>query len=94
MKFVLFYHSFASCWNHGSAHFLRGVCRELLALGHQVSVYEPQDGWSRTNALQDEGAAALLEASKLVPGVELHLYTSGRAPARQGTVRRGRRHRP
>ena len=30
MKFVLFYHSFASCWNHGNAHFLRGVARELI----------------------------------------------------------------
>ena len=29
MRAVLFYHSLASDWNHGNAHFLRGVCSEL-----------------------------------------------------------------
>jgi spore maturation protein CgeB len=77
MKFVLFYHSFASCWNHGNAHFLRGVVRELLRLGHDVTVLEPEDGWSRSNALRDGGAAALAEASRLVPGVELLTYGLG-----------------
>jgi len=74
MKFVMFYHSFVSCWNHGNAHFLRGVARELLRFGHQVVVYEPADGWSRGNALQDGGADALREAARLVPGVTLRAY--------------------
>jgi spore maturation protein CgeB len=74
MNFVLFYHSFASCWNHGNAHFLRGICRELHAVGHRVTVWEPQDGWSRTNAIADGGAAALAEAERLVPGVALRHY--------------------
>jgi spore maturation protein CgeB len=74
MRFVLFYHSFASCWNHGNAHFLRGVARELIALGHQVHVYEPENGWSRMNAMRDGGAAALREAAALVPGIVLTLY--------------------
>src|SRR2546423_12422748 len=78
MKFVLFYHSFVSCWNHGNAHFLRGVARELLRLGHEVHVYEPEAGWSRTNALRDAGAPALEEAASLVPGVELHTYRDER----------------
>jgi spore maturation protein CgeB len=78
MKFVLFYHSFCSCWNHGNAHFLRGVVRELLALGHQVSVHEPEDGWSRTHALGDGGAAALRRAARLVPGVVLKTYRDGK----------------
>ena len=30
MRFVYFTHSLASCWNHGNAHFLRGVLRELI----------------------------------------------------------------
>ena len=47
MRIVLFCHSLASCWNHGNAHFLRGVARELLARGHEVRVFEPADGWSR-----------------------------------------------
>src|SRR5690606_30014143 len=74
MRAVLFYHSYVSCWNHGNAHFLRGVCRELLSMGHEVCVCEPADSWSRTNALMDKGASALREAARLVPGAELRLY--------------------
>jgi len=74
MKFVMFYHSFVSCWNHGNAHFLRGIARELLRLGHQVTVHEPADGWSRGNALQDGGADALRDAAQMVPGVALRAY--------------------
>jgi spore maturation protein CgeB len=75
MKFVLFYHSFVSCWNHGNAHFLRGVARELISQGHEVTVYEPDGSWSRLNALVDEGgAAALTHAAALVPGVRLRQY--------------------
>jgi spore maturation protein CgeB len=74
MKFVLFYHSVVSCWNHGNAHFLRVVCRELIRAGHEVSVYEPADGWSRMNARQDGGAFALRGAKKLVPGLAIHTY--------------------
>ncbi|MBV9238162.1 MAG: glycosyltransferase [Xanthobacteraceae bacterium] len=73
MKFVLFYHSFVSCWNHGNAHFLRGFARELIQLGHRVVVYEPHDGWSRTNALTEPGAA-LPDAAELVPGIEHRFY--------------------
>jgi spore maturation protein CgeB len=74
MKLVLFYHSFVSCWNHGNAHFLRGVARELVRLDHDVTVYEPRDGWSRSNALQDNGAQALQHAAQFVPGVKLRQY--------------------
>ncbi len=49
MRVVMFYHSLASDWNHGNAHFLRGVARELGRRGHDVRVYEPLDGWSATN---------------------------------------------
>ena len=37
MRIVYFTHSLLSCWNHGNAHFLRGVLRELKARGHDVS---------------------------------------------------------
>jgi spore maturation protein CgeB len=76
MNFVMFYHSFVSCWNHGNAHFLRGIARELLRLGHQVVVYEPMDGWSRSNALYDGGPDVLSEAARLVPRVMLREYDS------------------
>jgi spore maturation protein CgeB len=76
MRFVFFYHSFVSCWNHGNAHFLRGITRELIALGHQVIVYEPEDSWSRLNAVSEGQTAALQAAAKIVPGVELRRYAS------------------
>ncbi|HLH89317.1 MAG TPA: glycosyltransferase [Xanthobacteraceae bacterium] len=75
MRFVLFYHSFVSCWNHGNAHFLRGMARALVSRGHSVATYEPIDGWSRQNALLEEGGAqAVAECARLVPGVEVHFY--------------------
>ena len=59
MRIVYFTHSLASCWNHGNAHFLRGVLRELIARGHDVSVYEPAANWSLQNLLADAGEAGL-----------------------------------
>ena len=59
MKIVYFTHSLASCWNHGNAHFLRGVLRELIALGHEVQVYEPEGAWSLANLLKDHGPKGL-----------------------------------
>src|SRR5690349_15684927 len=74
MKFILFYHSIVSCWNHGNAHFLRGVARELIRLGHSVTVYEPEDGWSRMNAVANGGAATLAESACLLPNVCVETY--------------------
>ena len=59
MKVAYFTHSLQSCWNHGNAHFLRGVLRELMALGHEVTAYEPQDAWSLVNLLKDHGQVGL-----------------------------------
>ena len=58
MRLVYFTHSLASCWNHGNAHFLRGVLRDLVARGHDVRAFEPADAWSRRNMLDDSGLAA------------------------------------
>lgn len=59
MKVVYFTHSLESCWNHGNAHFLRGVLRELVARGHRVEAWEPEDAWSRANLVADHGEAGL-----------------------------------
>jgi len=59
MKFIYFTHSLASCWNHGNAHFLRGVLRELVHRGHEVTAYEPRGAWSLENLLRDHGEAGL-----------------------------------
>lgn len=46
MQIKLFYHSLYSDWNHGNAHFLRGIVSEMMAEGHDVEVYETVDNWS------------------------------------------------
>jgi spore maturation protein CgeB len=52
----MFYHSLVSDWNHGNAHFLRGVATELQSRGHEVDVYEPGDAWSVRNLVEEHGA--------------------------------------
>src|SRR5690606_29838061 len=59
MKIVYFTHSLASCWNHGNAHFLRGVLDELIDRGHEVAAFEPEGAWSLANLLADHGEAGL-----------------------------------
>ncbi len=61
MKIILFYHSLVSDWNHGNAHFLRGIVSEMLERGFEVKVYEPENGWSRQNLLKEHGTAAIAE---------------------------------
>ena len=59
MRIGYFTHSLSSCWNHGNAHFQRGVLRELMRRGHQVAAYEPEDAWSLANLRRDHGEAGL-----------------------------------
>jgi spore maturation protein CgeB len=59
VKILYFTHSLQSCWNHGNAHFLRGVLRELGNLGHEVEALEPEGAWSLGNLLADHGPAGL-----------------------------------
>lgn len=59
MRIVMFYHSLRSDWNHGNAHFLRGVVTDLIARGHDVVVYEPHDAWSVQNMVAERGADSL-----------------------------------
>lgn len=74
LRIRLFYHSLLSDWNHGNAHFLRGVVFELLARGHDVRVYEPKHGWSLTNLLRERGTAALEEFRRAFPELRSTLY--------------------
>lgn len=55
MRVVLFYQSLISDWNHGNAHFLRGIASELMARGHEVKIYEPRDSWSIQNLIAEHG---------------------------------------
>ena len=67
MKVVVFSHSLVSDWNHGNAHFLRGVVSELQERGHEVAVYEPADGWSRENLVREHGEQPLREFARAFP---------------------------
>lgn len=58
MRIVYFTHALSSCWNHGNAHFLRGVLRELVHAGHEVQAFEPADSWSRENLVREGGEDA------------------------------------
>ncbi len=59
MKFVYFTHSLLSCWNHGNAHFLRGVLSDLQHRGHDVEALEPEGNWSLANLQRDHGDQGL-----------------------------------
>jgi spore maturation protein CgeB len=74
MKYVLFYHSLVSDWNHGNAHFLRGIAMELLSRGHEVTVYEPSDGWSLTNLRRHEGDTAIAQFHAEYPRLSSLFY--------------------
>jgi spore maturation protein CgeB len=50
-RFALFYQSLVSDWNHGNAHFLRGLMRAVQARGHTAICYERADNWSLSNLL-------------------------------------------
>jgi spore maturation protein CgeB len=59
LDFRLFAHSWVSDWNHGNAHFLRGLARSLLRMGHKVRCYEELGAWSLSNLVREEGERAI-----------------------------------
>lgn len=74
MNIALFYHSLLSDWNHGNAHFLRGIAWELKRRGHAVRVFEPALGWSLTHLLRDYGSAPLERFARAFPGLKTTFY--------------------
>lgn len=54
-------HSIRSDWNNGNAHFLRGLLRELHALGNEVQVFEPAQGWSVDHLAEEAKGVESLE---------------------------------
>lgn len=53
-----FAHSWISDWNHGNAHFLRGLAQSLVKMGHEVRCFEPLGSWSLANLVSCEGERA------------------------------------
>ncbi|MBW8745677.1 MAG: glycosyltransferase [Sphingomonas sp.] len=81
MRIAYFTHSLASCWNHGNAHFLRGVLRELIARGHEVRALEPKDSWSLANLRADHGDAGLNAYRAAYPELSSESFGVGADPA-------------
>jgi spore maturation protein CgeB len=74
VRFVIFTHSLVSDWNHGNAHFLRGIATELVRRGNYVRILEPADGWSRENLLMERGAGAIAAFEKAYPTIRSETY--------------------
>jgi len=81
MRIAYFTHSLASCWNHGNAHFLRGVLRELIVRGHDVRALEPEGAWSLANLLADHGEAGLDAWRAAYPELGPELFAAEADPA-------------
>lgn len=74
MRIVLFYQSLISDWNHGNAHFLRGIASELLARAHKVNVYEPRNSWSVQNLIAENGWTPVIEFEQAYPQLDSKRY--------------------
>jgi len=67
VNIAMFYHSLVSDWNHGNAHFLRGIVSELISRGHEVTVYEPVNAWSRWNLVERHGPGPIEQFHQAYP---------------------------
>jgi spore maturation protein CgeB len=74
MRVVMFYHSLVSDWNHGNAHFLRGVVSEMLSRGFEVDVYEPANAWSVESLIDEHGESPIDEFHEAYPQLESIRY--------------------
>ncbi|AFL53644.1 spore maturation protein CgeB [Sinorhizobium fredii] len=74
MRFLFYTQSLVSDWNHGNAHFLRGVMRELLSRGHEATALEPSNSWSRLNLIADQGVGPIAAFGKHFPELRAESY--------------------
>ena len=81
-RIAYFAHTLRSDWNNGNAHFLRGLVRALMAMGHDVAVFEPELGWSVENLREEAlGSASLEQFATLYPELAIQTYTGHRSRA-------------
>ena len=74
MRIVMFCQSLISDWNHGNAHFLRGIATELMARGHVIDVYEPANSWSVENLFREYGETPVREFQEAYPQLSSTRY--------------------
>lgn len=70
----MFYHTLLSDWNHGNAHFLRGIATELISRGHEVRVFEPENSWSLANLISEHGEKPVRKFRSVYPRLHSHRY--------------------
>jgi len=75
MKIALFYHSLLSDWNHGNAHFLRGIATELILRGNEVKVFESADAWSYRHLIAEHGLSVVDQFHRAYPLLQSERYT-------------------
>lgn len=76
MRIAVFTHSLVSDWNHGNAHFLRGIAAELIDRGHELRIFEPDDGWSLLNLIGDCGPRAVDAFHAAFPRLHSEFYST------------------
>ena len=72
-----FVHSLISDWNHGNAHFLRGLVRALGQMGHRVRSYEQLGSWSLSSLVQSEherSIDAINQFRQTYLDLDIHFY--------------------
>ena len=73
-KLVLFCHSLRSDWNHGNAHFLRGMLAEWRRRGFVAAAWEPADAWSARSLAAEHGETALDAWREAYPDLPVTVY--------------------
>jgi spore maturation protein CgeB len=79
LNIQFFAHSWVSDWNHGNAHFLRGLARSLQQLGHRVNCFEELGSWSLSNLVRNEGdlaVTAIDDFRREYPDLNIQFYNS------------------
>jgi spore maturation protein CgeB len=74
MRIAFFCQSLVSDWNHGNAHFLRGIALELIARGHDARIFEPLDSWSFQNLKSSYGESVLDDFRRAFPTLSSTRY--------------------
>lgn len=80
LRIRFFAHSWVSDWNHGNAHFLRGLAQALVRKGHDVRCYEQVGSWSLTNLVkteQDRAEDAITRFRLAYPDLDVRFYEFG-----------------
>ena len=80
LRICIFAHSWISDWNHGNAHFLRGLALALARLGHEVRCYEARNSWSLRNLIEEgteAGVNAFQEFRRAFPVLDHRFFVSG-----------------